>query len=388
MAGLLDSSVAFEQKVASVGLADKWDIFKAKGWVTYATFAFSASYVPGSPDDSAFVAGVIKVVLDDTDNRGPALRRLFFEAYTLFVGDLKSRMDRTDADPPRRLVVPEREARRQRLKLRLPGLDMEGELDVSYSLVDRCVQLWEDDVLSYIPWEACAHRGAETKNKRAPSGRELKADANGFIREREVPPHYIAELNSDLRVKNCLQRRGIALDMSNRMTFETHELLVRQLMESLQEDPPFGYKRIDIFQLQRTDEILFDRMIDLTRTGIRARPDGSLPLDKAVLEAVLHRKFAYAMAPRQSSGGKGKGKGPGGSEDKRALEDADLTGNQRKRQKAAEKKKAKAQEAAERDAAKAARPKKGAKGANGPKGAGKNMRVPNGLVGMDMMFQG
>ena len=61
----------------------------ALGWDTLGNFAFSCSYVPGSPDDASFISGVVVPILGDDHTKAAALRRLFFEAYTIAAADLK-----------------------------------------------------------------------------------------------------------------------------------------------------------------------------------------------------------------------------------------------------------------------------------------------------------
>jgi hypothetical protein len=301
MAGLLDSVAAFETRVNAVGLGDKWEDMKKLGWTTYASFAFSSSYTPGAVDDAPFLKGVVvKLLGAEDDIRVPSLRRLLYESYTTYCADVKSRMERTDDAAPRKLVVPERESRRQRLAVRLPGIDFTDELDVAYSLVDRCVQMAEDDVLAYVPWDVCAKRSQELRGQKIV--KEFKADAHGYMREREVPHSHKAELNSDLRIKNALQRRGIALDMANLVTFEMHEKLVKKLMQVYQDEPPRGYRSVDMDQLRRADEICFQLMIEATRSGVKPRADGTLPLDAALLEALHSHRFAWTLAPLPSSG--------------------------------------------------------------------------------------
>jgi hypothetical protein len=295
MAGLLESVASFQQRVTTLGLEDTWPKFIEKGWTTYASFSFSVNYVPGAADDKVFMSELVGGLLEAGDKRAPALRRLHYEAYTLFVTDLRSKMSRSENDAPRKLVVPEREARRQRLIKRLPGFDFTGELDVSHCLVDRCVQMWEDDTLSYLPWDLCSMRSQELRGKR--TIKELRTDNKGFVREHEVPTILRADLTSDLRIKNTLQRRGAAMDMANLLTFETHERLVRKYMEVMLDDAPRGYARIDLDQVRRADEVLFNLMVDRTREGIRAGGDGVMPLDKVLPDAMQDPKFFWALNP-------------------------------------------------------------------------------------------
>ena len=134
----MESEASLKAKVAAMGLGDLWSVFQANGWNTFAAFAFSVNYIPGNPDDSKFVSEVVEKLLPSGDLRAPAVRRLFYESYALYIGDLKQRTERTESDAPRKLVVPEREARRKRLAERVTGVHFEGELDVAYFLVDKC----------------------------------------------------------------------------------------------------------------------------------------------------------------------------------------------------------------------------------------------------------
>eukprot|EP00973_Karenia_brevis_P065545 9110294-Karenia_brevis.AAC.1 len=85
----LDSIPVFEAKLKELGLDCYLEShFTPRGWTAAANFAFAANYVPGTPDDSTFVADVILPVLGSTlDPQVPALRRLFFDCYTMLAAD-------------------------------------------------------------------------------------------------------------------------------------------------------------------------------------------------------------------------------------------------------------------------------------------------------------
>ena len=54
--------------------------------------------------------------------------------------DMKVRVERTDDDRPRKLTLPERTARRERIAPKLGvGLDLSEVHAVSHELVDKCV---------------------------------------------------------------------------------------------------------------------------------------------------------------------------------------------------------------------------------------------------------
>jgi hypothetical protein len=107
------------------------------------------------------------------------------------------------------------------------------------------------------------------------------------------------------------------MDMANIMSYEAHERLIKRLFESFMDDVPLGYRRVDMDQLRRADEALFTILVEKTREGIQPRPDGTLPLDAALQEAMVSTKFAWALAPLQAPFGK-QHKGDQGKGDKAA----------------------------------------------------------------------
>eukprot|EP00974_Lingulodinium_polyedra_P099687 9656356-Lingulodinium_polyedra.AAC.1 len=58
--------------------------------------------------------------------------------------ELKSRIEKTGEDPPKKMPAAERAARHSKLAARLTGLTLEGELECSHALVDRVCQMMED----------------------------------------------------------------------------------------------------------------------------------------------------------------------------------------------------------------------------------------------------
>ena len=71
------------------------------------------------------------------------------------IGEVKERIERTDSDVPTELPVEERKERMERLRVKLPGLEIKGHLEPSHALVDLMVQILETGVLKYVPWSSC-----------------------------------------------------------------------------------------------------------------------------------------------------------------------------------------------------------------------------------------
>eukprot|EP00973_Karenia_brevis_P007019 952751-Karenia_brevis.AAC.1 len=59
----LESSAFFAKRVSELGLQDFMDQLTEQGWNTMGMFAFAASYIPGSSDDSQLVKEVVVPVL-------------------------------------------------------------------------------------------------------------------------------------------------------------------------------------------------------------------------------------------------------------------------------------------------------------------------------------
>ena len=117
-----------------------------RGWNSLASFAYSCGYMPGVGDETPFKQDVLKALLGDdyeTNPNAPRLRRLFMESHTLAISDLRRRAERTDADMPVKLPVEERQVRKQKLQLRLPGIEIEGPSEPSNALVDLLAQQLE-----------------------------------------------------------------------------------------------------------------------------------------------------------------------------------------------------------------------------------------------------
>lgn len=143
----IDSEAFFDSRMAAIGIENVVRIaMRAKGWSTIGSFAYSCGWMPGQGSDDVFVNSVLVALLGaahDTNVNAPRLRRLFVECHTLAIQDLRRRSERTDDDRPVKLPVEERMARMQKLKLRLPGLDITRELDPSNALVDLLAQQME-----------------------------------------------------------------------------------------------------------------------------------------------------------------------------------------------------------------------------------------------------
>eukprot|EP00971_Amphidinium_carterae_P204835 4065167-Amphidinium_carterae.1 len=106
----IDSVIVFKKRVADLSLGDEvYEAMVAKGWDTRAAFAFSAAYLPGAQGAQEVEDRILKPLLGSADHpKASRLRRLFFESYTLTIGDMRSAVERKSEDEPRRMNNTER----------------------------------------------------------------------------------------------------------------------------------------------------------------------------------------------------------------------------------------------------------------------------------------
>ena len=143
--------------------------------------------------------------------------------------DMRSRTERTDEDPPRKLQLPERVERMRLLKLRYPGLLISGEVEFSYSLLDKVLDQYEKNELRFIDLSDCTRRDQELdglkKDERMKidikPGEHLKVSTDG------VTP--TANLATDLEIRNAFVRRALAYDAGGLITYTCMEQWIVKL---------------------------------------------------------------------------------------------------------------------------------------------------------------
>ena len=146
MAGFVESEVVFTQRLTTLGMAefkDKLAENRARAW---GEMAFACAYVPGQSDEAPLEAFGEKI-LGNALPKFPTLRRLRFEAYTQMTPDLRSQTERSSEGKPNKLSLLERNARREKTKRKLVGLDFSGTHNASHSLTDMCCDIYEANVL-------------------------------------------------------------------------------------------------------------------------------------------------------------------------------------------------------------------------------------------------
>ena len=161
----LDRKAYFTARLTKLGLGDEKDVFENLGWTTLGEFANAANYRPTATDEGPFIKDVILQLFgDDNHKKKASVRRLFFEAFSMFAADINRRATLPDEDAkPKKLPLAEKEARWETVKAKLVGLELEGELEPSDSLVDKFVQMEECGQLRYVRWEEFTRKNQEIR---------------------------------------------------------------------------------------------------------------------------------------------------------------------------------------------------------------------------------
>eukprot|EP00439_Symbiodinium_sp_Y106_P018239 s11151_g2.t1 len=108
------------------------------------------------------------------------------------------------------------------------------------------------------------------------------------------------DASSELQVRYCLMRRGLALDQAGILTYEHHEALTEKLFQARLSTPPPNYSKVTMAQVESADRKFFTLMGERTRAGIKAGANYS-KVTMAQVESA-DRKFFTLMGERTRAG--------------------------------------------------------------------------------------
>ena len=310
----VDSKAYFAKRVTALGLGGKWAKFEEFLWDTYGNFAYAVpvNATTGACDADAFNETVVRPLFEVASEapippQAAALRRLFAEAQAMMLQDLKSRSERTDADPPRRLPQVEREARRLALDTRLaPAVQIDGDMEPAHAVVDRFVAMLEEDRIEHVPWGSVATRRAEVRN-----GPIRKRGADREASNATLLP---TATNTHHEINMALQRRSVAVEMAGLMSWEAHERIRQRLLKALTESTgDAAYAPPSTARVHAADQWIWEQLSSKCSRGLSATTAADEhPADAAVTEVLSSYDLAIRLAPLPVSGAGGSSGGGGG----------------------------------------------------------------------------
>ena len=327
---LLSSTPAFERQCSRVGLSEPWvTALKAKQVDTLSKLSYAVTLPGVQATDADIDAFANKLRPGESLSLGDtaALKRLIFEAQTLSVAELRASVQSGD-DVPKKLPSAERTLRLEQQKARLIGLPLEkGQWQVAHSLYDRYASMRESEELKYIPPSECVTRDSELAGAKPSKTLQIDASRSNLVFKDEEMVHEMS-LVSDLELYQAMLRRALALDLVGLASFSTVQRWVERLFEIATQDPPPAFMRVSRAQILRADRQAFVEMAREHNGALKARPDGSLPLDDAFKNLPHNTEVMYFLLP--VAAGKSQNKGNKGKGDKRKSSFKDEDGAKKK----------------------------------------------------------
>ena len=307
---VLSSTAAFTRRCETAGLSQPWvDALKAAAVNTLGKLSYAVS-LPGTPpsaDDLDAFTTKLRPGVDISIGDNSALKQLIFEAQTFTVAELRATVQ--EGEGPKKLPSSERTLRLEQQKVRLTGLCLEGPLAVAHCLYDRLATMREQEELKYISPAECITRDAELCNTKPPKALQLDANKAGLIVKDEEAIAAMS-IDTDLQLYQAMIRRALAFDLVGLATFSVVQRWVDRLFMVLSLDPPPEFQKVTRAQVLRADRQAFIVLSRACNGALKAKPDGSLPLDAqfSLLEHSSEVMYFVQPAPIR---GKGGGKGPG-----------------------------------------------------------------------------
>eukprot|EP00435_Cladocopium_sp_Y103_P031558 s2135_g8.t1 len=209
-----------------------------------------------------------------------SLRRLVVESHALALSDLQRKVEApTDASTAtRKLPVAERQTRQKEQEEKLEGIIFSPEVTPSHALVDSCVNMLEQSVLTWIKPEECTSRAQEIQSLKKDS--KVAIDADGNIKVSSKAATLSCSVTSELDLRNAFQRRSLAMDQAKLCSFREIEKWVQHLFLSHERSQPPGFASVTLQQIIECDKQMFIRASNNLVGNLQSEPGAKeTPLD-------------------------------------------------------------------------------------------------------------
>eukprot|EP00435_Cladocopium_sp_Y103_P061907 s913_g23.t1 len=102
---------------------------------------------------------------------------------------------------------------------------------------------------------------------------------NQQLKVSQLSEEFKAGCGSEIKLQWCLQRRGIAMDQCQLLSWATHEAWVQQLFRTLSQQPPPNFQAVKLEQLVRADRELWTLLAQEHKGSLKANAAGEIPLN-------------------------------------------------------------------------------------------------------------
>eukprot|EP00971_Amphidinium_carterae_P352167 6492459-Amphidinium_carterae.1 len=299
-----DSVEAFKLRVA--GLPEELRTRLREAQIdTMSALAYRSKGKHGDISGETFESSILEPLAGTRDGPHAAhIRKLYLECWTKVVSELRQA---NDPAQPSSHALPENEITTRLLKIagEMPGIDVSDEWEPSSRLINRLHAGVKQLQLPYVAWNSCTSRSEEVHNlSKAPLSHDAfqwMPDAFGAIRERAPHRELHTDLSTDFRVYLALHRRGVALEVAGVMKFVTHRKLVNALFRAYLQQQPAGREKVNLAQLQSTDEFIWTELAKFTRQGLTSTGATTFPCDEELVRILTMSNVELRLQPFRSS---------------------------------------------------------------------------------------
>ncbi|CAE7311794.1 gpt [Symbiodinium sp. CCMP2592] len=297
MNSTLDSAAAFHARALEIGLtAEFLKLLEDGGVTTMGTLAFISPFQVGHSDEKPLIDALKTVVKRDlTQKELFVTRRLWYEASTTAMGELKQKVERNDSAEPIRLAVAERTTRIEEQRKRLNGVHFSSDSEPSYRVTDLVFQQGTDQQLIWLPWEKYTSRAQEIVSSK--SDLSISFDNGGNLRLNKKFQDAQCSLTGELQVRQALQRRSLCYDLAQLCSYSVMEAYHEEMFSLLSRPPVPGRMCITMGQVKEADKVLFLKIAEETRGALSVRPDGSKPMELQLLALKAHPQVQFCVIP-------------------------------------------------------------------------------------------
>ena len=118
------------------------------------------------------------------------------------------------------------------------------------------------------------------KTQSAKKDLTFKLDSSGNLKATQRDDITEVSLSGDIRVRQALQRRALAYDLSKMVGYRTLETWTERLFATMMTEPPPNYKAVNMRQVQEADKKLWQIISEKTRGNVAVQADGTKPVER------------------------------------------------------------------------------------------------------------
>eukprot|EP00435_Cladocopium_sp_Y103_P072053 s179_g39.t1 len=296
---LIDSEAAFEARCEKLSPGLK-DLFKVQAIKTFSALSFAIGTPQSAVSDTDMKAFSDKVYgREATLGEAAIVKRLHFESNTIVMMDLKSQASVGDSsEPSRKLPFVEKQRRLSAQETRITGLTHRNEQQPSHALIDACFTMVESGALIYLPPSKCGSRDSEVHSDNKAKQKQILTLEQGTLKSVHQDNLTQVDVGTELKLMFAFQRRGLAFDLVNLVSWDVHTAWTNKLYRALMAEPPTGFASVSLSQLLRADQELFSLLASEFQKPLKAAAvDDKPPLDAEISKLMADPRINVFLTP-------------------------------------------------------------------------------------------